>query len=308
MNRSAAALRLPPRLSPGDRVALVAPAGPVTAERIAGAVELLASRGLRVEVREDVTARTGFLAGADRRRAEELRAALSDPEVKAVFLARGGYGTQRLLPDVLPSAQTPPKPVIGFSDNTALLNALRQELGWAVLHGPHPQKEKPEELDRVLGCLGYRGEPERPSFRGLALLSRTSGGVLEGEVAGGCLSLVSSSIGTPYALRCAGRILFLEDVGEPAYRFDRMLRQLRMSGTLDGVLAVVFGCPEEFGPEGQERETAEVLTEFALSSPVPVLSGLACGHGSRNEPLLLGPAARLDPEAGTLIFLQGAVR
>jgi muramoyltetrapeptide carboxypeptidase len=198
--------------------------------------------------------------------------------------------------------------VIGFSDNTALLNALRQHLGWAVVHGPHPQKEKPEELDRVLACLGYFGEPERPGFAGLRLLSEYSGEPVEAEVAGGCLSLVASSIGTPYALDCEGRIVFLEDVAEPAYRLDRMLLQLRRSGLLDGAAALVFGCPEGFGPEGQEDEVREVLGEFASVLPIPVLSGLGCGHGARNEPLPLGPKARLDPTGGTLTFLEAAVK
>ncbi|MBI5445257.1 MAG: LD-carboxypeptidase [Deltaproteobacteria bacterium] len=303
-----AAVRFPERLRPGDTVALVAPAGPVSAERVEGAVALLSARGLRVRVREDITARRGYLAGSDRRRAEELRDALADPGVRAVFLARGGYGTQRILAGALPDAGVAPKPVIGFSDNTALLNALRRELGWAVVHGPHPRNERPEELDRVLACLGYWGEPERPFFDGLSLLSPRRTAAVEGEVAGGCLSLVTSSIGTPYALDCAGKILFLEDVGEPAYRLDRMLLHLRASGASEAAAAVVFGCPEEFGPEDQAGEVAELLAEFASAAAVPVLSGLACGHGKKNQPLLLGPRARLEPAAGTLTFLEAAVQ
>ena len=297
-------------LQPGDLVALVAPAGPVSPERARGAVEVLENRGLRVHAREDLSSRHRYLAGPDGRRIDELLAALLDPAVKAVFLARGGYGGQRLLGSLGVLQFAPPKPVIGFSDNTALLHFLRHRFGWPSLHGPHPQRERPEELDAVLRCLGHRGPPERPAFQGLRRLNEGFGETVEGEVAGGCLSLVSSSIGTPYQFSFRGRIVFLEDTGEPAYRLDRMLHQLCASGVLDGALAVLFGQPESFVPPGAglEAEYLEgLLNEFASDAPFPVLCGLPCGHTQPNRPLPLGPRARLEPEEGTLEFLEGLV-
>jgi muramoyltetrapeptide carboxypeptidase len=257
-----------------------------------------------------VTARHRYLAGSDERRAEELLTALLDPEVRAVFLGRGGYGTQRLLSRLGPVATADPKPVVGFSDNTALLNHLRQAFGWAVVHGPHPQGDRPEALDAVLACLGAAGEPVAPAFEGLRLLGPARRGALEAELAGGCLSLVASSVGTPYAVEGRGRILFLEDTGEPAYRVDRMLHQLWASGSLEGVEAVVFGTVRSFVPEGQEREARhleELLGDFAAAVSIPVLEGLPCGHTEPNLPRPLGPLARLDPARGELSFLEPAV-
>jgi muramoyltetrapeptide carboxypeptidase len=297
----------PPALRTGDLVALVAPAGPVSLERVEGAVRLLESRGLRVQVRDDITSRYRCFAGSDARRLEELENALLAAEVRAVFLARGGYGTQRILTR-LRLGSAAPKPVVGFSDNTALLGYLRNSRGWAVLHGPHPRQERPGEFERVLRCLGLGGVVERPRFENLRLLSSAPAQPVVGEVAGGCLSLAASSVGTPYALDFRGRIVFLEDVGERVYRLDRLLQQLSAARSFEGALAVVFGRPEEFVPEAEGPAVEESLAEFARSAPFPVLCDLPCGHGERNEPLPLGPAARLDPEGGTLEFLEDAVR
>lgn len=297
-------------LRPGDLVALVAPAGPVTPERIEGAVDALESRGLRVRARDDLSCRYRYLAGPDGRRIDELAAALLDPDVRAVFLARGGYGGQRLLGSLGVLEFAPPKPVVGFSDNSALLHFLGRRFGWPTLHGPHPQREKPEELDAVLRCLGFRCPPERPTFSGLRLLNDGTGEAVEGAVAGGCLSLVASSAGTPHAFSFRERIVFLEDTGEPAYRLDRMLYQVSTSGALDGALAVVFGQPESFVPPGAvpEREHLEgLLVEFAADACCPVLCGLPCGHVYPNRPLPLGPQARLEPEEGTLVYLEALV-
>lgn len=302
--------RFPPPLRPGDRVALVAPAGPLAPDRARGAVEMLRARGFAVGVREDLTDCHRYLAGPDCRRSEELLGALLDPEVRAVFLGRGGYGTQRLLAGLGLVAGAEAKPVVGFSDNTALLNHLRQAFGWVVVHGPHPQADRPEALDAVLACLGAGGSPRLPAFDGLRLLGPRRRGALEAEVAGGCLSLVASSVGTPYAVDGRGRILFLEDTGEPAYRIDRMLHQLQASGTLDGVEAIVFGVARSFVPEGQDREAAhleDLLRDFAAAVAFPVLEGLPCGHTEPNHPLPLGPRSRLEPERGELIFLEPAV-
>ncbi|MEW6486511.1 MAG: LD-carboxypeptidase [Thermodesulfobacteriota bacterium] len=299
--------RFPPRLAPGDTVALVAPGGAVDPERIRAAVALLESRGLRVRVRQDVTSSLRYLAGDDGRRREELRQALGDPEVRGVFLARGGFGTQRLLASLGPADLGEPRAVVGFSDNTALLNHLRRA-GWAVLHGPHPRGDHPGELDAVLGCLGYYGEPARPAFLGLRVWARGTQDRVVAEVGGGCLSLLASSAGTPGAFRGAGRIVFLEDVNEPVYRLDRMLLQLRASGALEDAAAVVFGKPETFLASGEDPGHLEgLLAEFAGSVPCAVLSGVAAGHGTPNLPLPFGPRALLDPERGSLAFIEGLV-
>ncbi len=299
--------RFPPPLAPGDEVALVAPAGAVDRAAVAQAVGLLEARGLRVRARRDLTARVRTLAGPDGRRAGELAGALRDPAVRAVFCVRGGYGSQRILGALPPDPGAAPKPVVGFSDNTALLVHLRDRWGWAVVHGAHP--EDPAGLDAALGVLGLFGEPARTLGRDLRWWNPGQAGLVIAEVAGGCLSLLAALAGTPHGFRARGRIVFVEEVAEPVYRIDRMLHQLGASGGLDGARAVVFGRLPSFLPPGTDPEPLEhLVAEFARSAPFPVLSGLPAGHTDPNLPVPFGPRAVLDPGAGTLAFLEGAVR
>lgn len=297
----------PRRLKRGDRVALAAPAGPVDRERLAGAAALLESRGFEVLLRADAHARERYFAGPDARRLDELAGALADPTVAAIFLARGGYGGQRILSSLQLPSDAPPKPVVGFSDNTALLARLHLGFGWSVLHGPHPQWEKGSELDETLACLGFPGEPLLPRYGNLRVWRE--GGAVTGPVGGGCLSLLSTSVGTPYGWAAAGRIFFVEDVGEAPYRLDRMLHHLTAAGALDGVAAVVFGDLATFAPAGTDPADVEaVIGDFAGRMECPVVSGLPCGHTAPNRPLPFGPPARLDTARGELVFLEAMVR
>jgi muramoyltetrapeptide carboxypeptidase len=292
-------------------VALITPAGPVEGATLEGAARLLKSAGLLVSLRADAGERQGYLAGEDERRLSELTDALLDSRIKAVFAARGGYGTQRILPRLKLPDRLDAKLVVGFSDNTALLSYLYRRYGWPVLHGAHPRAERPEELREVLRCFGLGGSPTVPSFVGLQLvnaeaLEAEARAPLTAPVVGGCLSILSTSVGTPFAPLLDGKILFLEDVAEPVYRLDRMLHHLLWSGELGGVRAIVFGEPDTFVPEWAEPGEAEaMLAGFAAELDIPVLTGLPCGHVEVNRPLPLGLNAKLDPMAGVLEFTEG---
>jgi muramoyltetrapeptide carboxypeptidase len=299
----------PPALKPGARVALVAPAGPVTEERIAGALARCAALGLEAALGEAVRERDAYLAGPDERRAADLQAALDDPAVDAVWALRGGYGVMRLLPRLDFSALLRrPKPVIGFSDLTALHLALAR-LGVVGFHGPHPGETVTPVTDacfrRVLfhaapaGALPLPDAGERP-----VTLRR---GVAEGVLVGGNLAIAAGSCGTPGAIRGRGAIVFLEDVGEPGYRVDRMLTQLWLAGALDGVAGLAFGRFTEVPEYAHDRPMDEVLRELADDLGVPAVSGLPIGHVPDNWTLPLGIRARLDAGAGTLELLEGAV-
>jgi muramoyltetrapeptide carboxypeptidase len=306
--------RRPPPLAKGDLVALITPAGPVETETLEGAARMLEDVGLRVNLRSDAGARQGYLAGEDERRLSELTEALLDKEVKAVFTARGGYGTQRILPRLKLPEELPAKHVIGFSDNTALLSYLYRRYGWAVLHGAHPRPGHPNELAEVLRCLGLGGRATVPSFGGLRLINEDSLNPEEcvpvtASVVGGCLSILSTSVGTPFAPPLKGKILFLEDVAEPVYRLDRMLHHLLWSGELKDVRAIVFGEPDTFVPEWAERgEAEEMLAQFASELEIPVMAGLPCGHVDANRPLPLGLKATLNPVAGLLEFTEALTK
>lgn len=288
------------RLKKGDVVGFAAPAGPVSPERIEGSISLLESRGLKVKLTGNPRAKEGFLAGSDGRRFAELAAALADPAIKAVFLARGGYGSQRIATRLACGSASHPKPVIGFSDNTALLNFILNDFGWPALHAPHPDPEKPGEMDETLAVLM---EGHKPSFQGLKTVRK--GRTAVAPVAGGCLSLLSATVGTPLFPRLNGRLLFVEETGEAPYRIDRMLTHLLQAGTLGGARGIVFGLTQTFSPGGVPvGEVDSVIEDFARRAGLPVMTGLASGHVDNPRPLPLGIEARADFSAGTLEILR----
>lgn len=290
-----------PRLRQGDLVALEAPAGFVDGGRIEGAVRLIQSRGFRVALFRDLAKRERYFAGTDTERLAGLQAALDDEEVKAVFLARGGYGSQRIAP-LLRKPSCGPKPVAGFSDNTALLGFLGREFGWPTLHAPHPREDCPAEFDELLACLA---DGALPTFAGLKTHSLCSD--VTAPVAGGCLSILSATVATACHPVLAGKIVFIEDVAEPPYRVDRMLTHLLQAGSLERSLAVVFGRLESFGPVGADMgEMEAVIDDFAAKCAIPVLSGLSAGHVEPNMPLPFGPLAQLHCAEGKLEFLEPA--
>lgn len=300
----------PPLLPPDARIALVAPAGPLAPEAVDRALHRVRAWGWTPLPGKHARARHGFLAGTDAQRAADLDAALRSPDNDAVWCLRGGYGTMRILDRVAWGALAErPRPLIGFSDNTALHLAAWHH-GVVSFHGPHPAvADLPpfaeDSLFRLLrepGPAGLLPFPADGPTRGRTL----AGGVAEGPLVGGNLSLLAATVGTRWPLRAEGAILFLEEVGEPVYRVDRMLSQLRLSGALEGVAGVVVGafseCPDE-GAEGLPS-TEEVLLDRLGDLGVPIASGFPFGHVPASWTLPLGVRARLDADAGTLELLE----
>ena len=299
----------PKALKPGDTVAVVAPAATIEREHLERGVNVLAAMGFRVKVSERALARSGILAGDDRERASELREYFADPEVKAIFSARGGYGCGRLLPllDFKAIAGTP-KIFVGFSDATFLLNALVDFARMVSFHGPmvamdFARGQSSHALEHMQGLLGGQLD----SFE-LEAREAMHPGIAQGEVIGGCLSVLVAMIGTPYEPHFDGRILFLEDTGEKAYRIDRMLVQLRQSGALGRVAGIVFGAIRAI--DGNEQET-RLIARFAAEQTAglgcPVLYGVEAGHGTENFTIPFGVVARIDSAARRIIFTEPAV-
>ena len=302
--------RIKPRaLKAGDTVGVVSPASAIDREYLERGVGALRRMGFRVKVSSHALDRSAILAGTDAVRASELQKFFADPEVDAIFAARGGYGAGRILPllDFEAIARTP-KVFMGFSDATFILNALVGRAGMVCFHGPmvamdfaHGLGEASlDHLRRLLaGDLTSFDLPARAALKE---------GIAEGEVVGGCLSMVAASIGTPYAPPFDDAVLFLEDTGEKAYRIDRMLVQLAQAGVLERVAAVVFGAlrPPD-GNEAEYRLIGECVAEQAARLDCPVLSGIEAGHGSANFTIPFGVRARVDAAARTLSFLEPAV-
>jgi muramoyltetrapeptide carboxypeptidase len=238
-------IRKPYALTSGDRIRLVAPASPFASEKLVAGMEVIASLGFVPVVDRQEFARSGFLAGDDRARAERLTAALVEQETRAVWCIRGGYGIARVLPLLdLAEMKRHPKLLIGFSDITAILNALSAPSGFVTIHGPVVTQLSvlPLSARRWLHTL-----ISSPSLGGHAPIGRLQTlvpGKVEGRLMGGNLTLLSSLCGTPYLPNLSGSILLIEDTGEEAYRLDRMFMQLRQSGALRKVRGLILGSVE----------------------------------------------------------------
>ena len=282
----------PRPLQPGDRVALVAPSGPVDADRLAAGRAVLESWGLDVVVGAQACARRGYLAGDDQSRARDLRTAWLDPDVAAVLCARGGYGATRLLEHIDPAtlAATTSRAFVGASDTTAL-HALLSRAGRVSFFGPMPATAaftdggNAELLRRALF-----GAPIQ--VNGTATLVP---GRAEGRLVGGTLTLLAALAGTPYAVPAHGGVVLLEDVNEVTYRLDRMLTQLLQAGWFDGVRGVALGSWSGCG-----EDALDVVCERLAPLGVPMLAGLPVGHSPQQHTVPLGARVVLDAGAATL--------
>lgn len=289
------------RLNSGDRVAIIAPASQFRgADRplLPKAVELLESWGLHVKVGAE-EGHHFYLAGPDAARARHLTEALASPDVRAIFCTRGGYGSLRLLNLVPPELNPSPKLIVGYSDVTALhLQAAARWPQVRLVHGPNVATQQ------LLGTQGAARVNQEALHRALfssgsALIEPIQclrAGNASGPLIGGCLSMIASTIGTPFAIKAKGCILFLEDTGEAPYRIDRMLTQMRLAGLFDGILGLVFGVMR--GCEDPYNDLRSVISDLFQDTTFPIGFGLNSGHGEFNLALRLGEEARLDSAGG----------
>jgi muramoyltetrapeptide carboxypeptidase len=298
-------MRLPPLLSAGARVALVAPAGPLRgAEELDAAVANARSLGWEPRPGANVLGRHGYLGGTDAERLKDLNAALADDDVDAVWCVRGGYGAMRLLPHVdWASLTRRPRALLGFSDVTALHAAIGTRCELVSYHGPTARGElSPFSRDSLQRAVIERRDPcgHAPDARTIC------GGRAHGRLVGGNLALLAALVGTPYAPDYRGALLVLEDVGEPLYLIDRLLVQLALSGALAQVAGLVVGHFTETtaGNEISPRSLDDLVREAAQIAGVPAVAGVPVGHIRDQWTIPLGAEAELDAEALTLTVHQ----
>jgi muramoyltetrapeptide carboxypeptidase len=289
----------PTFIRPGDHIRVVAPSSPFDPEELAQGVARLEQR-YRVTRDPSLLERHGYLAGDDARRSRELRAAIDDPSVRAIFAARGGYGATRLLGELeLSRIARGAKLLVGFSDITALhAQWARAEL--QSVHGPMVAAlGRADDAALARACEVIEGR-----FAGLSGLQTLVHGRVSGRLMGGNLAVLSALLGTPYMPSLEGAVLLLEDIGERPYRVDRMLTSLAQSGALGAVAGVVVGAFTDArpGPDGTTVET--VLAERLGGLGIPVATGAPVGHVDANHPVPLGALVELDAEAGTLVCVQ----
>jgi len=313
----------PKALRAGDTVGLITPSSHVSdpdrlalAERTARYFELAPKFGKSVRKRE------GYLGGTVEDRVEDLHAMFRDPEVKAVFAIRGGYGASQLLDRIdYDLIRANPKIFLGYSDITALHLAIQKRAGLVTFHGPivlsrftpFTQTYFRKALFETEPMGRVTNPPDTDPLRPAHILRTVRPGSARGPLAGGNLTLISTTMGTPYEIETAGRILFLEDVDEEPYSIDRMLTQLRLAGKLDTAAGVIFGecqdCrPREFHPSYESTlSVGEVVDEILGRLRIPVLSGLTIGHTDDQLTLPLGLMAQLDATKGELIIEEAGV-
>ena len=293
-------------ISPGARVGIAAPAGVVDPHCIESGEDALRGLGFEPVRRPGLLDRFGYLAGTDERRAGELMSLIEDSEIAAVVCARGGYGSGRILDKLDPDAfRRARKPLVGYSDITALLLWQQRVAGLMGIHGP--MLEKPE------GFSAQAGKALFQALTGEGPLGRLTGqpvapGRAEGRLTGGSLTLVTASLGTTWEVDTRGAILMLEEVSETPYRIDRQLQQLKSAGKLELLAGVGLGemwkCHDDRYPE---RDVTAVLKEVLLPLEVPVVSGLPFGHGGENLCWSVGALAAIDGDRGELEMLESAV-
>lgn len=323
--RSAAAASTvrPKRLSPGDTIALVSPASATfNSVDFQIARESLEALGFKVRAGEHMMERFGYLAGADKARADDINTAFADRSVAAVHAIRGGWGSARLLPYLdFDAIRRNPKVLIGYSDITALLLSIQAKTGLITFHGPIGLgRWDAWSLDyyrRVLmngeavtysnkqGLSGDRNSLVQVEFRTLTVTP----GKARGRLLGGNLTVLTAILGSPYLPDWDDAILFCEDVGEDLYRVDRMFTQLKLAGVLPKIKGFVFGSCSECGPgEGYASLTLEeIIRDHIKPLNVPAWQGAMIGHAQPQWTLPVGAQVEIDASAATIKLLEPAV-
>jgi muramoyltetrapeptide carboxypeptidase len=308
-------------LKPGDTVGLITPSSYVfdiwKIEQATARIE--ADLGVKCRLGRNVKSRHGYMAGTEKERLDDFHAMFADPSIAGVFCLEGGYGTERLLDGIdYDLVRRHPKVFLGYSDITGLHLALTRRAGLVTFHGPVALSALPpwtlESLKKAvmtaepIGELGNPPEedPHSPQFP----RHTVTPGKARGPIAGGNLTLVSTTMGTPYEIETKGRILFLEDTGEAPYRVDRMLTQLMLAGRLQQSAGVVWGTCTECTPARSGYEinlsVSDLLDEILGSLGKPVLAGLVFGHTKEKLTLPIGVEVELDAGAQTVRILEPA--
>jgi muramoyltetrapeptide carboxypeptidase len=300
-------LLAPRPLLPGGHIRVLAASGRSELERIHHAAKHLEGLGFRVSFAPniDATSSRGYLAGSDDVRAEELNRAFRDPSIDAFFFARGGYGAMRILDRIdYDAIAGDPRPLVGFSDVTAIHQALATRASLRSFHGPMLNLDfnlgLSPAIEAWLWDVLAGGQPSWKFGREDVLVD----GEAEGVLFGGCLALTTSLAGTPYDFWIRDGIWFWEDVDEPVYRLDRMLTHLRLSGRISDIRGVIIGKLKDCGDEAQLLDLFE--EEFG-GLGIPVIRNFPFGHHGDNLLMPIGTPVRLSTSNLEFTLTESAV-
>lgn len=306
----------PSRIAPGSTIGIIAPAGPPDRERLKKGIRFLKGRGYRVKIYPQARKKLGYLAGDDRSRADALNAAFADEDISAVFCARGGYGSLRILRYVeFDIIRANPKIFIGYSDITALLLAIYSGTKMVTFHGPMLAVEFGRRLRRFTVDSFFRAiESKTPS--GLIekpagyKIARIVGGVAEGRIVGGNLSLMAKLIGTGFLPNFKGKIVFFEDTEEEAYRIDGYLAQLFAATDFGQAKGYVIGEYTRTEPRygySSGWSVTQVIKDYFSALDRPCIYGFPCGHGAEKITIPIGVKTVLDADKKSVSFKEAGV-
>ncbi len=300
------------KIKKGDLIGIVSPAGPTDSGELQNGISVLKKMGFRSVLGKNALLRDGFLAGSDEERARDFMDMVKNPDVAAILCARGGYGINRILSyldfDLIKKVR---KPIIGSSDITILLNYINSRCSLISFHGPMAAGSfgrTPMTKSRKPFCQALMGDMDMYSYSKRSAWTINSGQG-EGRLAGGCLTLMIRSLGTPFEIKTRNRILIIEDVNERPYKIDGMLWQLKEAGKFKGIRGIVFGEMINCQPNKNETYTLrKTISEFFKTDDFPILMNCPVGHGKEMWTLPLGVPAILDSEAKSLTIKEnGAV-
>jgi muramoyltetrapeptide carboxypeptidase len=303
----------PEAVSKGARVAVIAPASSAKLERIEQGVALLRARGFDVVTGEHAMGKEApYFSGTAAERLADLHAAFADRDIKVIFATRGGYGSNYLLEEIdLDLIRANPKPFFAYSDLTAVQTWLLDKVGLTAFHGPMVAADfcREDGVHEASFTAAVSGKlVQAGALEGLRILKP---GRAEGVVYGGCLSILTGSLGTPFAPQTEGKLLFLEDVGAKPYQIDRMLRQMVLAGKFDGVTGFVFGEMLECASPATSHDLLDQVILRVLDwFDGPIAIGLRSGHVSHgNVTLPMGIRAEIVLEdEPRLTYLETAVQ
>ncbi|MHA7138922.1 S66 peptidase family protein [Rossellomorea arthrocnemi] len=301
----------PARLKKGDTIGVIAPASPPKAEPLKKALSFLEELGLDIKLGKSVHKKYGYLAGYDQERIEDIHMMFKDREVKAIICACGGFGTGRIVSQLdYNLIEENPKIFWGYSDITFLHTAIHQQTGLVTFHGPM--------LSSDIGLSGVHALSKKSFeqlFRSedieytnkLSMLETVVEGAASGPVIGGNLTLLVSTLGTPFEVDTKGKILFIEDIDEEPYKVDRMMNQLKMAGKFHDASGIIIGDFKNCVPEKREQSLTldEVLKEHILDAGKPALKGFLIGHSSPSIAIPLGSMGRMNTYNQTFIVETG---
>ncbi|WP_210366585.1 LD-carboxypeptidase [Bacillus sp. REN3] len=300
----------PPRLKKGDTVGVIAPASPPNQENLTRGLKFIEELGLTYKLGKYIKEEHGYLSGKDEERLSDLHDMFIDESIKGIICAGGGYGTARIAARMdFEMVKTNPKIFWGYSDITFLHTAIRQQTGLVTFHGPMLASDigKVDANQISKDYFSQLFEPIEIVYNEkIAPLEEIVPGIAEGILVGGNLSLLSSSMGTPFEIDTEGKILLIEDVNEEPRAIDRMLNQLHMAGKLEAAEGIVIGDFNNCVPE-RERSLSldEVLAHYMKLAKRPALKGFGIGHCSPHISVPLGTRAKLDTAAKALIIESG---